>query len=402
MRRLPASIGMGVVVAIAASVMAFSMIAMFRHEWFSAAEPVVCPAGSALELRNASPVPGELVLEAACVGADGRRDVTARFLGTVLAVFFVPTFLVATLVVWLKGCGGGAWSGRPRRPLAGLPETAGPERRRPAASVRGEQEEPMNAVMDVILNRRSIRAYEDRAIPERAVDEILHAALRAPTAGNMMLYTVIRVRDQAAKDTLARTCDNQPFIARAPLVLLFLADYQRWFDYFHFAGVEELSRQRGDAVQLPEEADLLLACCDALIAAQTAVLAAESLGIGSCYIGDIMENYEAHRDLFHLPRYTFPICLLCFGYPTRQQAERPLTERFAREFIVFEDRYRHLAEAEFTAMFRPMQEQIDRSPARPGGFPNPGQMMYVRKFTADFSKEMRRSVRAMLKAWAPA
>ncbi len=69
----------------------------------------------------------------------------------------------------------------------------------------------------------------------------------------------------------------------------------------------------------PEEGDLFLACCDALIAAQTAVIAAESLGLGSCYIGDIMENYEVHRDLFKLPKYVFPICLVCFGYPTRQQ-----------------------------------------------------------------------------------
>ena len=77
----------------------------------------------------------------------------------------------------------------------------------------------------------------------------------------------------------------------------------------------------------PQEGDLFLACNDALIAAQTAVVAAESLGIGSCYIGDIMENYEAHRDLFGLPQYVFPICLLCFGYPTQGQMQRPMTPR---------------------------------------------------------------------------
>ena len=87
-------------------------------------------------------------------------------------------------------------------------------------------------------------------------------------------------------------CDNQPFIARAPLVLLFLADYQRWFDYYMLSGVEDLCRRRGEPLRKPQEGDLFLACNDALIAAQTAVVAAESLGIGSCYIGDIMENYE--------------------------------------------------------------------------------------------------------------
>ncbi len=186
----------------------------------------------------------------------------------------------------------------------------------------------MNPVMDVLLSRKSVRAYEDRPIPEEVRAELLHAAMRAPTAGAMMLYSIIDVREQRAKDILARTCDNQPFIATAPLVLLFLADYQRWFDYFLVSGVEEWCERRGEAMRTPEEGDLMLACCDALIAAQSAVIAAESLGLGSCYIGDIMENCEAHRELFDLPAYTFPIALVCFGYPTEQQKRRPLTARY--------------------------------------------------------------------------
>ena len=217
-----------------------------------------------------------------------------------------------------------------------------------------------------------------------------------------MLYSIIEVSEQAAKDTLARTCDNQPFIARAPLVLLFLADYQRWFDYFMFSGVAELSQRRGELVRKPQEGDLFLACNDALIAAQTAVVAAESVGIGSCYIGDIMENYEAHRDLFGLPPYVFPICLLCFGYPTKGQLERPMTSRFDRKFIIFPDRYRRLDAADFDEMYRDMQERFLKNPDRPAGIDNVGQAMYVRKFSADFSVEMTRSVRAILRNWQPA
>ena len=257
----------------------------------------------------------------------------------------------------------------------------------------------MNPVMEVLLRRKSVRAYEEREIGEQEKDQILSAVMRAPTAGNMMLYSVIEVRDQGAKDTLAKTCDNQPFIADAPLVLLFLADYQRWFDYFMVSGVEDLCKQRGEPVRKPEEGDLMLACCDALIATQTAVLAAESLGVGSCYIGDIMENYEAHRDLFALPQYAFPICLLCFGYPTQQQKERPQTTRFEKEFVVFEDKYRRLSADEFAAMFRHQEEQATHARTLPEGIENVGQWMYTRKFSADFSKEMSRSVRAMMHAW---
>jgi nitroreductase len=257
----------------------------------------------------------------------------------------------------------------------------------------------MNPVIDVILKRKSVRAYEDREVQAEHKAAILEAALRAPTAGNLMLYSIIEVTDQAAKDTLAETCDHQPFIAKAPWVLLFLADYQRWYDYFLLSGAQELCEQRGQPLQKPEEGDLFLACCDALIAAQTAVIAAESLGIGSCYIGDIMENYETHRDLFDLPPYTFPIALLCFGYPTEQQRQREQTTRFDPQFIVFENRYKRLDESEFEEMFGDIQERFHRHKEHPEGIHNTGQLIYARKFSAGFAAEMRRSVRAMLQAW---
>lgn len=166
----------------------------------------------------------------------------------------------------------------------------------------------MNEVIQTLLNRKSIRSYEERAISEDVKNEILRAALRAPTAGNLMLYSIIDVTDQSIKDTLARTCDDQPFIAKAPMVWLFAADYQRWSDYFRCSDVEQVCQQRGVPLRKPEDGDLFLAYCDALIAAQTAVIAAESLGVGSCYIGDIMEQYEIHRELFNLPDYVFRYC----------------------------------------------------------------------------------------------
>ncbi len=257
----------------------------------------------------------------------------------------------------------------------------------------------MNPTMELLLNRKSVRVYEKREIGAEVKDRILEATLRAPTAGNMMLYSIIEVSDQSAKETLAKTCDNQPFIARAPLVLLFLADYQRWHDYFVASGVEQLCEREGVPMRKPEEGDLFLACCDALIAAHTSVIAAESLGIGSCYIGDIMEHYEIHKELFALPRYVFPICLVCFGYPTQQQRERPLTPRFQRKFILFENRYRRLAPDEFEEMYRERQEQMFHGQEEVRGARNVGQLMYIHKFDSDFAREMNRSVRAILQAW---
>ena len=258
----------------------------------------------------------------------------------------------------------------------------------------------MNPVIETILKRRSVRAYAEKPIELEVREDLLRATLRAPTAGNLMLYSIVEVTDQKIKDKLVKTCDNQPFIARAPLVWLFLADYQRWFDYFIASGVEELCQENKIPMRKPQEGDLFLACCDALIAAQTAVIAAESLGLGSCYIGDIMENYEAHRELFNLPKYVFPICLLCFGYPTSQQMEREQTGRFDEEFILFENQYRRLTPQEFDEMFFETHAQVFHGREEVMGTRNVGQLTYTRKFNAAFSIEMNRSVRAFLKTWS--
>lgn len=254
----------------------------------------------------------------------------------------------------------------------------------------------MNPVIDVIMKRKSMRAYEQREIEAEIKAGILKATMRAPTAGNMMLYTIVDVTDQKIKDKLAVTCDHQPFIAKAPMVWLFLADYQRWFDYFLASDVEALCRQKNIPMRKPGEGDLFLACCDALIAAQTAAIAAESYGIGSCYIGDIMEQYETHRELFNLPQYTFPICLVCFGYPTQQQKDRSFTTRFDQKFIVFENQYQRLGRDDFDEMFSEPESRMSKQKEETTNF---GQAMYTRKFSADFSVEMTRSVRAILKEW---
>ncbi len=249
----------------------------------------------------------------------------------------------------------------------------------------------MNETLNVIEHRKSVRAYEPGPLPLEQRNAIVHAALRAPTGGNMMLYSILEIEDQGIKERLAVTCDHQPFIAKAPLVLLFLADYQRWFDLFQHSSVEELCRTQGVPFRKPQEGDLMLALCDALIAAQTAVIAAESLGIGSCYIGDIMENYELHRDLLHLPQYTFPIAMVCFGLPTEQQKSRPRPGRYPEDLIVFKDGYRRLTPGELDRMEPPAEAS--------GEALNAGQQIYLRKYAATFMLEMNRSVREILKNW---
>jgi nitroreductase len=257
----------------------------------------------------------------------------------------------------------------------------------------------MNETLRVIENRRSIRNYASTPLTVDEKEAILHAAMRAPTAGNMMLYSIIEIADQSLKDQLAVTCDNQPFIAKAPLVLLFAADYQRHYDYFQYCGVEAKCREENISPRPPQEGDMLLACCDALIAAQTAVLAAESMGIGSCYIGDILENYETHRELLALPPYVLPISLVCFGRPAVVREESRLTPRFDRELVVFTDKYRRLSGTDFEQMMHPAAEHNLPELPLADAVKELGRRLYLRKFVSGFSVEMTRSVHEMLKNW---
>jgi nitroreductase len=213
----------------------------------------------------------------------------------------------------------------------------------------------------------------------------------------MMHYSIIEVADQKLKERLVKTCDNQPLIAKAPLVLMFLADMQRWYDLFEYSDVSKMCDERGIKYVTPKESDLMLAACDALIAAQNAVIAAESLGIGSCYIGDIMENIEIHREMFDLPRWAFPITLLCFGYPMRDESDaRAKTPRFSEDFILFKNRYKRVDieafEAEFVKRFKDRKDLFKDAS-------NIGQLLFLRKTGSDYAAEMRRSVRVALDDW---
>ena len=240
----------------------------------------------------------------------------------------------------------------------------------------------MNETIRQLNERKSVRVFLDREIPNEAKDAILNASCQAPTAGNQQLYTSLDVTDPAIKARLVETCDHQPFIADAKLVLIFCADCKKWYDGFRYAGC---------APRLPEVGDLMLAVSDANIAAQNAVTAAESLGIGSCYIGDIMENCEEQRALLHLPPYVFPAAMLVFGYPTEQQKERPKPRRAEMSHIVHENAYREMGAEELEALFSIRTETRSY-----------GDYMKAfcdRKYNSEFSVEMSRSVREYLKQY---
>lgn len=238
----------------------------------------------------------------------------------------------------------------------------------------------MNETIKELWERKSVRVFTDQAISVEDKRLILQSAMEAPTAGNQQLYTILDITDQKLKERLAVTCDNQPFIAQAKMVLIFCADCQKWYDAY-LAG--------GCTPRKPGVGDLMLAVTDTAIAAQNAVTAAQSLGIGSCYIGDIMEQCEIHRELLNLPEYVFPAAMLVFGYPTEQQKERKKPERCDLEAIVSENGYQRKNAEELKHLFCKKYPE--------GGFETWITVFCNRKYNSDFSKEMSRSVGVYLK-----
>ncbi|NLV57913.1 MAG: nitroreductase [Clostridiales bacterium] len=243
-----------------------------------------------------------------------------------------------------------------------------------------------NEILRQLHERKSVRVYDpDRPVTVEEKRQLLEAALAAPTAGCMCLYTILDITDQEIKDRLAVLCDHQPFIATAPVVLVFLADWQRWYDSFVAAGV--------DAPRTPAEGDLFLAASDAVIAAQNVVMAAQSMNLGSCYIGDVLENGEQIAELLNIPSYAMPVAMLCIGAPTQQQKLRKKPVRFPLEALVHENGY-HRAGPEALATMHSARADSEKN-----GFPEAVLAMERRKWSSTFMAEMNRSVAAWMNRW---
>ena len=252
-----------------------------------------------------------------------------------------------------------------------------------------------NETIRLIQQRMSLRRYSPEPIRPEHLDAIMHSTIRAPTAGNMMLYSVIQVDDLDKKRNLAETC-NHAFVASAPLVLVFLADMQRLYDFYQAFGVPEYCREHDIPLRTPQASNLMMSCCDALIAAQTSVLAAESLGIGSCYIGDIMGRCEAHQELLQLPKWAFPIALVCYGYYPADM-ERKLSTRFDRRFIWFQGTYRHLSREDFEQMYAEIMDKFAAHLEKKKL--NLAQLTYQNFTLGESAIEEDRSVAALLDRW---
>ena len=240
----------------------------------------------------------------------------------------------------------------------------------------------MNEVTKQLMDHVSIRKFNNSQIAAEDVSTILDAAMRGATAGNMMSYSIIKIQSKDTLKKLAISCDNQPFIANADLALLFVVDNYKWHRLFELNEISDTFPAYKD----PIINDMILGMQDAMISAQNAVITAESLGIGTCYIGDIMERYEYHKELFSLPEYTMPAALVVMGHYDKKPKPRP---RFDRKFVVFDEFYNKVDDNFINDMFSEYQNEE----------PDFAKKYYKRKMDAEFFAEMRRSLHLYLEQW---
>lgn len=237
----------------------------------------------------------------------------------------------------------------------------------------------MNETIDVLTHRASIRSYLDTPIKPEHLELINEAIYRTPTAGNMQDFSVITITDEELKAELSVLCDNQLFIKSAPILYIFVMDFSRFKRYF------ELSKVDDSLFKLPHLGTMMNGIIDSTIAAQTASVAANSLGIGTCYIGDITEHYEDVTSLLNLDTNMIPVAMLTMGY---FQQEIKLSPKIDKQFIFHQNKYQKPTDEQITEMFadrkipKKYRDQYD----------NFGQYYYATKVGADFSIEMDRSV----------
>ena len=253
-----------------------------------------------------------------------------------------------------------------------------------------------NETIEMIKKRRSVRSFSDRPIEKETLDELKRLTLRAPSGGNMTMYSIIEVTDPEIKLQLSYICDNQPMIAKAPGVWVFLADMERWYSWIRDGGSEE---RIGKNARKPGIGDFHLAMQDAVIASENAAIAMEALGMGSCFIGDIIENYEELQKLLDLPKYASPASMLIFGYP-KSAPRGAQTLRPEPEFLFMENGYHKQSVDECSQMYKEHENSYRERKILPND--NTGtyaDYYFNKKYSSAFMDEMNRSTALFLSRW---
>jgi FMN reductase (NADPH) len=187
----------------------------------------------------------------------------------------------------------------------------------------------VNQTIKTILSHRSVRKFEDKSLTDEQINKIVKSAQAASTSSFVQAYSIIGVKDKVTKKRLAELAGNQSYVEDNGLFLVFCADFHRHALIGDMEGTDVTS-----SIESTEK--FMVAVIDASLAAQNASIAAESMGLGICYIGGLRTNIEEVAELLKMPENTIPLFGLAVGYPAQDTGVKP---RLPLENVYHEEVY---------------------------------------------------------------
>ena len=168
--------------------------------------------------------------------------------------------------------------------------------------------------IELIHRHGSVRNYKKDPVPEGWIEQIVTAAQRASSSSNLQTYSVVVTTDPDKKQKLQEISGDQKHISQAPVFLLWCADFSR---------LKRICDIQGYTIEAGFAENFMVGTVDAAIAMQNAALAAESLGLGFCYIGALRNNPQEVISLFNLPEFVYPVAGMTLGWPVKAPLIRP-------------------------------------------------------------------------------
>ena len=189
---------------------------------------------------------------------------------------------------------------------------------------------PWNEAINLLLSHKSVRSYKPDLLPDGTLETLLAAAQSAATSSNLQLWSLVAITDPDKKRELAKVAGNQKHIEQCPLFLVWLADLSR---------NQRMGEEEGVEMEvMPFVETFLVAAIDAALAAQNAVIAAESLQLSTVYIGAMRNNPEKVAELLQLPSEVFGVFGLCVGYAS-SDIKAEVKPRLPQAAIAFNEVY---------------------------------------------------------------
>ena len=236
-----------------------------------------------------------------------------------------------------------------------------------------------------LFEHRSIRKFRPTPVPQELLDELLTAASRASTCGNMQLYSLIVTRDKKLREKLAPLHFNQPMVTEAPCVITVCADVHRFSMW---------CRQRGAEPAYDNFAWFVTAAIDALLAAQNLCIEAEERGLGICYLGSTIYTAEEIARVLELPEGVIPITTSVVGSPDESPA---LTDRLPLEAVVHDETYHDYTPADIDRLWAEREASEEtRQLIEENALPNLAKIFTLRRYVRKDNLAISKSYFALL------